>query len=271
MEGGFTPEQFMKQETEKGFNFEVVDKRTKGCENTKNDFETGLKEEKIGEKLKAFEDFVGGYKKEDVVRDRKINLVSGGIGSGQVIDGKLEMSLPTDEEINASKDWIKFFRENNLEYRKVVLTSSVSTAMHEMEHTIIDSKPGSKLSNDFLKFTGVKDEKGDVVTLLDEGIVYAFQFLQDEKNPIMKKLRGLEEKKPKNEDDFLVETRQILGRGLKDKVDNYINIKKGKSIKGKSIDEDFLRFAREEMKKMDLDLYVTKSNEARSSRKSGSV
>lgn len=72
------------------------------------------------------------------------------------------------------------------------------------------------------------------------------------------KLEEIKKEKPAEVVNFLVETRQQLGRALKEKVKAYVE-------SGHPIDDEFLKFASEEMKKLPLERYINESNQKRSS------
>lgn len=177
------PEQAVNSEQRGGNKLKVVEARTnvKDSDRMCGLLEYGMRVEKIEEKWDTFDKLVGEYKKKDFTGEIKVNLVNGKAGNGQVKDGILELSLPTDEELNSQQEWKTFFESKGLNYENVLIFSTTSTALHEGGHIMLDSRPGSKLAEDCKNIGLENDPNGHTLSLLDEGIVYAYQFLQDEK------------------------------------------------------------------------------------------
>lgn len=225
-----------------------------------------LESDKVEEKLTQFEDFIGKYTKQKVSEGLEINIVYGPVGTGEVVEGILKVNLPNSDEIEAvskdekSKQFLDVLRDAGTTYEEVALASVSSTVLHESEHMIIDSRPDSELDKDFETNTGIEnDEAGHILSLLDEGITYAFQMEKDSESELFKKLEG---KKPQTEESYTIESRKKLGLALQPKVKEYLD-------GGKSIDDEFLKFAGELMKNkdiVDMEKYVTEAESERMER-----
>jgi len=257
-------EQIESQESLKKKRLEVVD--TRGPE-VKNGgiFEAKMATERIEEKLDRFENLVGKkYKKEDA-DGVKINLVEGTFGDGQVRDGKLEVNLPSETDIDENKKkeemqpFVKLVEKSGSSFEDFVYGSCVSTAMHESEHMIIDSRPGSNLEKSFKEATGIENDKGGyTLSFLDEGIVYGYQYEVDSQSGVNKKMdsdkSNYEQETGKKipEDNFMVAARKELGRFLQPEIRRYL-------LEGKQIDDVFLKNAGEKMKEIGIEKYVVES------------
>jgi hypothetical protein len=224
------------------------------------EFKAKLEGDKVEEKLTQFETFLGSYTKQKVTEGLKVNLVDGRFGSGEVVNGILSVNLPSSSEIlavendNNSKQFLDVLTKAGTTYKEIAMISASSTTLHESEHMIIDSRPGSKLDEDFQRVTGINnDESGHTLSFLDEGIVYAFQLEKDSENDLIQRL---EDEKPQIDENLTVVVRKQLGEILRSKVKEYVE-------GGKQIDEDFLKFAGEEMKKLDIEKYVMEAEDER--------
>jgi len=233
------------------------------------EFITKLKNDKVEEKLIQFENFVGPYTKQKVSEGFKINVVHGTAGNGEVVEGVLLVSLPTQNEIDvvlneeSAIPLLDILTNAGTTYKELSLALASSTTMHESEHMIIDSRPSSQLARDFesaqpLDQKIILDEGGHTLSLLDEGITYAFQMEKDSGSELFQKLEG---KKPKTEEKFTITTRKMLGESLRAKIKEYIDGEK-------QIDNELLKFAGEEMKKMDIEKYITEAENERAERDS---
>lgn len=227
------------------------------------DFKARLEKDNVEEKLIQFEIFLGKYIKQKVSEGLEINLASGPVGNGEVVDGVLSVNLPSQKEIDAvqnderAKPFLDVLTKAGTTYEEFSLTSASSTTMHESEHMIIDSRPGSQLEKDFKDNSEISnDEGGHTLSLLDEGITYAFQMENDSGNELFQKM---EADKPQSEDNFTVATRKRLGEALRGKVKSYVD-------EGEQIDGGLLKFAGEEMKKLNIEKYVAVSKLERSLR-----
>ena len=254
-----------KESSEVATKIEVVDKRKEPDLIQQKEFETNLKKDKIEEKLIQFEGFVGKYAKSRVSKGLKATLVEGPAGNGQVKDGVLTVNLPSVEEIAQSskvtpesKPYLDILVDAGATYEDLVFALSSSTVLHESEHMILDSRPGSQLEKDFKEYTGIEgDTGGNTLSLLDEGITYAFQMEKDSESVLFDKLRA---SKPQVEEKFTVETRKTLGQALRSKVKDYLD-------EGRQIDIVFLKFAGEEMNKLDMKKYATEAEQERLNRR----
>jgi hypothetical protein len=235
------------------------------------EFKTKLESDKVGEKLSQFETFLGKYTKQKVSEGVEINLVYGRVGVGEVVDGKLQVSMPPNNEIMAassderSKPFLKVLTDVGITYKDYVLADASSTALHESEHMIIDSRPHSELDKDFETNTGIKnDESGHTLSLLDEGITYAFQMEKDSESELFRKLEG---NKPQTEESYTIESRKKLGLALQPRIKEYLD-------GGKSVDDELLKFAGELMKNkdiVDIEKYVAEAERERLERRLSEV
>ena len=188
----------------------------------------------------------------------KNNLVEGPVGNGQVKDEKLTVNFPNNKEIESSsmitpesKSDLDLLAETGITYKELVFTLGSSVVLHESSHGILDSGIGSQLEKDFSEITGISNDiEGHTLSFLEEGIVYAYQMLSDEGDEVYNKLDG---KKPQGEEGYTVAMRKRLAKALRTKVEDYIN-------QGKQIDGNFIKFAGEEMKKLDIQRYVEEAD-----------
>ncbi|MFZ3069135.1 MAG: hypothetical protein WA052_02345 [Microgenomates group bacterium] len=228
------------------------------------EFKTKLENDKVEEKLTQFENLVGKYTKQKVSEGFKINVVYGSAGNGEVVDGVLSVNLPTQNEIDIvqnderAKPFLDVLTKAGTTYKEFSLALASSTTIHESEHMIIDSRPNSQLARDFesaqpLDQKIILDEAGHALSLLDEGITYAFQMEIDSGSELFQKLEG---DKPPSEESFTISTRKRLGEILRPKLKEYID-------NGNDIDGDFLKFAGEEMKKLGIEKYVAEAENER--------
>ncbi len=235
------------------------------------EFRKRLENDRVEEKLIQFETFVGDYTKQKVSEGLKVNLVDGPFGDGEVVNGVLFVNLPNSSEILAESNdsnaegFLKVLTEAGTTYKEIAMISASSTTLHETSHMIIDSRPGSQLAIDFenAQPEGQKiilDEDGHTLSLLDEGITYAFQLEKDSENELIQRL---ESKKPQGNESFTIKTRKQLGEALRVKVKEYLNGEKG-VIK---MDNAFLVFAGEEMKKLDIEKYKEEAEKERRDRR----
>jgi hypothetical protein len=234
----------------------------------RQNIERKLDEDGVGEKLIQFENLLGpSYTKQKASEGQTVNLKYGKEGNGEVVDGVLSVDLPDSDEIKAtvnderSKKFLDVLAKAGTTYENFVATVTTSTVLHESEHMIIDSKPGSQLAIDFENAQPLDqkielDENGHVLSLLDEGITYAFQIGKDNGNELFQKLEG---DKPQVEDSFTIATRKKLGEALRGKVKEYVD-------GGEHINESFLKFAGDEMKKLDIERYVKEAEYERTER-----
>lgn len=248
---------------------EVVDSRGEMTDVIQEkEFKERLESDKVEEKLIQFETFLGDYTKQKVSEGLKINLVYGPIGSGEVVNGILTVNLPNSSEIAETtndpdaKQFLKVLTDAGTTYEEIAMISASSTTLHESEHMLIDSRHGSQLALDFggppppnEKFH--LDEGGHTLSLLDEGITYAFQLEKDSENELIQKLEGA---KPQKDENITIMMRKQLGENLRQKVKEYIK-------DGIPLNEDFLEFARGEMKKMDIEKYVEEAEREKLERK----
>jgi|GEM_PF-1654436 len=233
------------------------------------EFKKKLENDKIEEKLTQFENFIGKYTKQKVTDGIEINIIHGPVGSGEVREGVLLVNLPGSDEISAvasderSNQLVDILAKAGITYKDFALTMASSTTLHESEHMIIDSRPGSELEKDFEKNTGIKnDAEGHILSFLDEGITYAFHTEKDSENQIINKVEEIAIQdgiKPRDEERFTEKSRKRLGEALRGKVKTYVD-------EVRQIDEEFLKFAGEEMKKLDIDNYVVQAKREREGR-----
>jgi len=232
------------------------------------EFKKRLENDKVEEKLTQFEKFLGDYTKQKVSEGLKVNLVRGPIGSGEVVNGVLFVNLPNRGEIVTAtnnpnnEQFLKVLTDAGTNYEEIAMISASSTTLHESEHMLIDSRPGSKLALDFENAPPLEekidlDKGGHMLSLLDEGITYAFHLEKDSENKLITKLEGM---KPQENKSVVIEMRIHLGEILRPKVKEYID---GEN----KIDEKFLVFARGEMKKLDIEKYVEEAERERLERK----
>lgn len=134
-------------------------------------------------KLLQFEVLMGEYAKQKVSEGLTVYLADGAVGNGEVVDGKLSVNLPNGNEIRTVRDnelakpYIAILDGVGITYEEYAMAAAESTALHESVHMIIDSRPGSKLEKDFKDATDIEnDEGGYILSLLDEGITYAFSW-----------------------------------------------------------------------------------------------
>lgn len=228
------------------------------------EFKNRLENDKVEEKLIQFENFLGPYTNQKVAEGLSVNLVRGPFGSGEVVNGVLSVNLPTNSEILAATNdpraepFLKVLTDAGTTYKEIALISASSTTLHELEHTIIDSRPGSQLAIDFENAQPpeqkiVLDEGGHTLSLLDEGITYAFQLEKDSESELIQKL---EDKKPQKDESVTVKMRKELGEKLRPIVKEYVD-------GGKQLDGEFLKFASVEMKKLDIEKYVAEAEKER--------
>jgi len=210
----------------------------------------------VEKKLLQFEALMGEYAKQKVSEGLTVYLADGAVGNGEVVDGKLSVNLPNGNEIRTVRDnelakpYIAILDGVGITYEEYAMAAAESTALHESVHMIIDSRPGSKLEKDFKDATDIEnDEGGYTLSLLDEGITYAFQLEVDSESEVMKKL---EKEKPQTKDNFIVETRKILGEKLREKVRTYVG-------NGWAINGAFLEDAGKMMKEIDMKRYIAES------------
>lgn len=251
------------QEIIKSKRLEVVD--TRGVEaGNESIFKVKMTTEKIEEKLDRFENFVKNYKRENS-GEVKINLVNGIFGDGQVKNGILEVNLPTEADIEANKDredmqpFVRLVERSGSNYEDFVYGACVSTAMHESEHMIVDSRPGSKLENDFRGATGIENDGGGfTLSLLDEGIVYGYQYEVDSQSGVNQKM---DEGKAEYEQEIgqkisgdspVVAARKELGRRLRPEIRRYL-------LQGWQLDKSFLNIAGDRMKEVGIEKYILES------------
>ena len=229
------------------------------------DFKVKLENDKVEEKLIQFETFLGKYTKQKVSEGLRVNLVSGPFGSGEVVNGILTVNLPNSSEIKTAtndpnlEQYLKVLTMAGTTYEEIAMISASSTTLHESEHILIDSRPGSQLEKDFKgQNPDIEiDKEGHKLSLLDEGITYAFQLEKDSEMGLITKLEGM---KPQRNESVVIEMRKELGKNLRLKVKEYVDV-------GLKIDEKFLKFAGEEMKKMDIEKYVEEAENERQDRK----
>lgn len=245
-----------------------------------------IKVNKIPENLTEYKNLLGLYAKDEAPEKFEVNVRYGKNISGEVRDGALSVDIlspqefqafdklvETGKKIDEETDETKYFFDTlhtvGTTYSEVALGSIASTVMHESEHTIIDSRPGSKLETDFKDATGIENDRGGhTLSLLDEGITYAFQFVKDSESVLNQKL--YEKKKElidagklsPEKKDYLVESRERLGEALRPKVEEYLK-------NGWQINEKFLELAGEKMRDkeiVDVEKYVEEAEYERTDR-----
>jgi len=229
------------------------------------DFCKRIEDDKVEEKLTQFETLLGEYTKQKVSKGLKVNLVNGPFGSGEVVNGVSSVNLPNNSEILAAtnnpeaEDFLKVITDAGTTYQEIAMLSASSTTLHESEHMIIDSRPGSRLEKDFKEQNpDIKiDEWGHTLSLLDEGITYAFQLEKDSENDLIQKL---EDNKPKKDESLTIKMRKELGEKLRPMVKEYLR-------DGLKIDEKFLKSAGEEMKKLVVENYVAEAEREKRDRR----
>lgn len=278
----------------KTLKIEVMDTRVteKGTEQERlnadqiNKLNERIKTDKIQENLAEYENFLGPYTKHKVSEEFKVNVRYGKNIGGEVRDGVLSVDMlspqefqafdklvETGKKIDEETDEIKYFFDIlnavGTTYSEVALGSMASTVMHESEHMIIDSQPGSQLDKGFKQATDIKnDEGGHTLSLLDEGLTYAFQFAKDDENDLNKRLFKEKQKlitegkfSPERK-GYLADSRERLGEVLRPKMEEYLK-------DGKQIDKEFLEFAGAQMKNkeiVDVEKYLVVSKLERSLR-----
>lgn len=240
-----------------------------------------IEEDGIEEKLKQFENFVKPFKNQKVEDGLRVSLVHGMPGDGEVFDGVLSVNIQskaemegidakmaTGEKMSDKEETNNFFevlKGAGLTYTEATMDQVSSTTMHELEHEIINSRPDSELRKRFEEVTDIENDEGNyTMSFLDEGIVYAFQFLKDSTNENFNKImeensKRSEEKKLKFKKDPQVAMREELGRKLQPKVEEYIG-------RGGSIDDAFLKFAGEKMKEIGIEKYILEMQREREKR-----
>lgn len=174
----------------------------------------------------------------------EVKIVDGKIGEGTIQGTTVEVQMPRAEEaVKELKQSIGNLLENippedqHQKYQEILLAITSSTVLHEGTYGLIDSKPGSRLATALEKVSGIENQQGRVITLLDEGIAYAVQgvFAKDVK-PLGSLAPAI-----KDTDDPVVKQRKMLGEKLRPKVEEYIS-------QGKSVDEEFLAFVAEKLR-----------------------
>ncbi|MBU0708301.1 hypothetical protein KJ596_00955 [Patescibacteria group bacterium] len=207
-----------------------------------------LEKEKIYSKLQRIEAFLGKYSLALLCK-LEIKVVDGKVGEGEVKDGVVLIQLPpTTKAIHQIKQSLRLYtgKLSDTKCEEIFWALTVSTILHEGVHMLLNSRPGSKLTNDFEKNSGIKNVEGKISTLLDEGFAYAIQGIYSKTiEPI-----GSLEPRPNKPDSKIVKIRKELGMYLNPKVKIYFQ-------DNKEIDSNLLLFAAEQIK--ELEAAITKS------------
>lgn len=232
-------EERRKMEEKEVVQFHIEDRRGKPDDVQRFNLAERLVQDRVGENLAKAKVLFGEYGVDTKTLD--VNLVEGALGEGQYKDGRLEVKLPQAEEVEpAMMKLIEQIEVTPEQCREVIYAMLAQKVLHEGAHVLIDSKPGSKLAVDLERVAGLPNEGGKQATLLDEGIVYAIMAIWA---PSVEPLGSLAPV-VRESDEEDVRQRKELGVRLRPKVEEYLNA-------GKVIDEEFLKFAGEEIQKME--------------------
>jgi hypothetical protein len=201
-----------------------------------------LKGDRVDEVLDQTYRFFGEYAAHRP-QELNISLVDGKVGEGTINGTVIELQLPESTQASSEiKSFTELFLAGKSEEDKgevaeqLVTALTVSTALHEGVHGLLNSKPDSKFSADFEAITGFPNEQGRASTLLDEGIAYAIQGIYAPDVELIGSLAPV----AKEADERLVKQRKILGYKLRPVVKRYID-------SGKSVDASFFELAKEAM------------------------
>lgn len=159
---------------------EIKDTRAISNPDEVSSFENELKRENFSETLFKISDFLGDYKSSVFKPENlRIQLKDGEMGSGACVvhDGVAEIVIESPGEEEGVNFISRFLEDSNKEAtpeqaRNIFYALQTSTALHESTHSLIDSKPGSKLAQ-YVESHGFKNERNADANLLDEGITYA--------------------------------------------------------------------------------------------------
>lgn len=221
---------------------EVTDSRESKDSSQAKNLSEQIKKEKVIDSLQSVKKILGKYSTKSP-QELSVNIVGGNLGEGTVKGSQIEIQLPKQTEAvhGLQKSLEPHFGEiSEQNAEELILALATSTILHEGVHGILNSTPSSELATDYERVSETPNTKGEVVTLLDEGITYAIQdHYAREVQPIGSLAPRINE-----QDSPLVKKRKALGERLKPKVVEYIEA-------GKEIDDMFLAFASQQIKEIE--------------------
>jgi hypothetical protein len=205
-----------------------------------------IKTDEVDLALGRVKRLLGDYSPTET-KDLSIRLIDGIVGEGQLFGkGIIEIQLPKDTEAIkemklALETTLQNVEENETDSkcREIINAVCASIVLHEGIHGLLDSKPGSKFAQDFERISGLENEHGAESTLLDEGIAYAVQGIFA---PEIQPLGSLAPVFREGEREEVVK-RKRLGELIRPKIKEYLDF-------DKTLDDDFLTFAIQEMLKL---------------------
>lgn len=200
-----------------------------------------LKRERIDPRLQKSKSFFGKYSL-GVPNKLEVRIIDGKVGEGELKNKAIQIQLPPMiQAIQQLKEMLSlYFRKlTDKNCREIFWALTVSTIFHEAVHMLLDSRPGSKFTDDFEQISGFKNTRGEASTLLDEGLVYAIQGIYSKSIMPIGSLRP----EPKNSDSQSVKIRKRLGMYLAPKVEEYFQ-------KNQSLDNEFFSFAAKQFDKL---------------------
>lgn len=205
----------------------------------------------VQEALGEIDNFLGNYSSGnlDVL---EVHIVDGQLGNGQVLKGEdqkgnvMELELPSPQSIledareNIGKMGINITETQLPSFAEEVGNAIVAqVAIHEGAHGLLDSTPNSQFAQDFEEILGIENEKGEIATLLDEGIAHAvgdiFAPRLDYDIPF--------ESNEEHAQTEIQRQRIVLGKQLRPMIEKYLQ-------EGKQIDKEFMKYAATEMRNL---------------------
>lgn len=202
-----------------------------------------LKSDKTVEVLTTAHRLLGSYSAV-TPKDITVKIVDGVVGEGTARGTVVEIQMPnTERGIEQLEGQLGSLLEavpqadRREKCQEILLSLISSTILHEGLHTLINSRPESKLATDFERISGLENTQGVISTLLDEGLTYAIQGIYaGEVEPL-----GNLTPRVRDSDNPDLRRRKILGEKLRPKVKEYLDEKR-------TLDNEFLTFASGELK-----------------------